>query len=312
MAMTSSLFREHTDGQSVAHSATSALLARDPNVYAYATYMCAGSAPVALQMAAAASKWGPNSTRTSETAFNVALDTDLPFFEYLSSNPAKMAEFSAYMHNVRSSDGVALRHLVAGFAWGGIRDGGAVVDVGGSTGGAAVALAEAFPHLHFVVQDLTANVESGQKLVEESSGRGVAARITFQGHDFMKPQPVRGANAYLLRMILHDWPDEQAARIVRNIVDAMDKDQPESRLLIMDTVLPRPGSAPVSVERLVRARDMTMIQAFNSKERDLDDWKNLLVLANPNLALVNVIQPFGSAMAVLEVAFKAKNTPAVV
>lgn len=302
MAMTTSLFREDSAGDSVSHSATSALLARDPNVYAYATYMCTGSAPVALQMAAAAGKWGPDSKQTNETAFNIALNTDLPFFQYLSRNQSMMAEFSAYMQNVRSSTGLSLQHLVKGFAWDGIPEDGVVVDVGGSTGGAAISLAEAFPNLHFVVQDLATNAESGQKIAGGSLSGGVAERITFQGHDFMKPQPVKGANAYLLRMILHDWSDDDAVKIVRNIVDAMDTNNFQSRLLIMDTVLPQPGSVPVSVERLIRARDMTMLQAFNSKERDLDDWKNLLALANPKLSLVNVIQPFGSAMSVLEVA----------
>ena len=77
----------------------------------------------------------------------------------------------------------------------------------------------------------------------------------------------------------------------------------KSRLLIMDTVLPVPGSVPISIERIVRARDLTMIQAFNSKERDLDDWKELLTAAaDPELQLVQVFQPFGSAMSVLEVA----------
>ena len=298
MGMTTGLFREVADGSEVAHSATSALLARNPDVYAYATYMCKGSAPVAMEMAAAAVRWGPDSTRPYETAFNVALDTDLPFFEHLTRNPDKMADFSAYMRNVRSSDGVALRHLTAGFTWGGIREGGVVVDVGGSTGGAVISLAEAFPHLKFVVQDMPANAENGRKMLGDSP---LAARITFQGHDFTTPQPVRDAEVYLLRMILHDWPDDQSAKIVRNLVDAM-KDRPSARLLIMDTVLPKPGSVPVSAERLVRVRDLTMLQSCNSGERDLDDWKNLLALVGPELELVNVVQPFGSAMSVLEVA----------
>lgn len=95
-------------------------------------------------------------------------------------------------------------------------------------------------------------------------------------------------------------PDDEAAQILRNIVAAMDKEK--SRLLIMDTVLPKPGSVPVSVERIVRVRDMTMIQAFNSKERDLDGWKDLLVATDPKLQLVGVNQPYGSAMSILEVA----------
>lgn len=301
MSMTTGLFREDADG-SVVHSATSALLARDPVVYSYATYMSGGSAPVAIEMAAAAKKWGPNSTAPYETAFNVARDTDLPFFDYLSRNPEMMAEFGGYMRNVRSSDGVALRHLISGYAWDSVPKDGVVVDVGGSEGGAAIALAEAFPHLKLVVQDLQNNVDRGQKALEASPNAKLLERITFQGHDFMTPEPVKDADVYLLRMILHDWPDAQAAKIVRNLAEAL-KGRPNARLLIMDTVLPKPGTAPVSIERLFRSRDMTMLQAFNSKERHLDDWQALLADVDTDLQLVNVVQPFGSAMSVLEVSY---------
>jgi 6-hydroxytryprostatin B O-methyltransferase len=69
-------------------------------------------------------------------------------------------------------------------------------------------------------------------------------------------------------MILHDCTDAQAVKVVRNLVGAM-KDRPSSKLFMMDTVLPVPGSDSVSVERLFRLRNMTMLQCFNSKERDL-------------------------------------------
>lgn len=300
MSMTTGLFREDAAGDSVVHSATSAVLARDPVVYSYATHMCGGSAPVAQKMAAAALKWGPDSTQPYETAFNVAFNTDLPFFDHLSRNPDKMADFSAYMRNVRSSDTVALRHLTAGFAWDGICEAAVVVDVGGSTGDAAIALAEAFPHLKLVVQDLPANVDNGRKMLDSSPKASLAEHITFQAHDFMQRQPIQDADVFLLRAVLHDWTDAQAAKIVRNLADAM-RCRPSSKLLIMDTMLPKPGSVPVSVERLVRVRDMTMLQSFNSKERDLNDWKALLADADIGLKLVNVVQPFGSAMSVLEV-----------
>ena len=172
--------------------------------------------------------------------------------------------------------------------------------MGGSTGSAAIALAKVFSHLKFTVQDLPANADSGRKAATASLPADITSRITFQGHDFTRPQPMQAADVYLLRMILHDWPDDEAAKILRSIVAAMDKTK--SRLLIMDTVLPKPGSVPVSVERIVRVRDLTMLQAFNSKERDLDDWKNLLAVTDPRLQLVHVVQPFGSAMSVLEVA----------
>ncbi|KAI7974927.1 hypothetical protein EIK77_001680 [Talaromyces pinophilus] len=174
--------------------------------------------------------------------------------------------------------------------------------MGGSTGTSAIALANAYPHLTFTVQDLPENAEHGRKAAE-SLPADIASRITFQAHDITIPQPVHGANVYLLRMILHDWPDHEAVLILKHIVKAMDKTK--SRLLIMDTVLPKPGSVPVSVERIVRARDLTMMQAFNSKERDLDEWKELFgaaAVGDIRLQLVNVVQPFGSAMSVLELA----------
>ena len=149
------------------------------------------------------------------------------------------------------------------------------------------------------MQDLPANADSGREAAQAAQPSDIMSRLTFQGHDFTKPQPVQGAEVYLLRMILHDWPDIEAAAILRSIVAAMNKTK--SRLLIMDTVLPKPGSVPVSVERIMRVRDLTMLQAFNSKERDLEDWQNLLSLVGPELQLVNVNQPFGSAMSVLEV-----------
>lgn len=299
MGMTNMLFREHSDGKLVGHSATSAMLARDSNVYAYATYMCTRSAPMAMKLAAAHDKWGADTVRTYETAYNVAFNTDLPFFDHLGRDKERVSEFAAYMRHVRSSDAMDLKHLISGYNWEGIQEGGIIVDVGGSTGTAAIALAQEFPHLSFIVQDLPANAESGRKSASESLPKDVMFRVTFQGHDFTQPQPVHGANAYLLRMILHDWSDAEAITILRNIIASMDP--ATSRLLIMDTVLPKPGSVPVTVERIARARDLTMLQAFNSKERHLEDWQELISTASSSAELVAVVQPFGSAMSVMEV-----------
>lgn len=52
-----------------------------------------------------------------------------------------------------------------------------------------------------------------------------------------KEQPVKGAEIYLLRTIIHDWPDEEAISILRRLVAAM---EPHSHLVIMDVVLPVP------------------------------------------------------------------------
>lgn len=134
MGMTNTLFLEQQNGKCIGHSATSALLARNSDVYAYATYMCAKSAPTAMHMTAAHQRWGPASMHTNETAYNIAFNTDLPFFEYISKDEAKIGEFARYMRNIRSSEGVDLKHLVAGFTWQDIRNGGVVIDVSSSSG----------------------------------------------------------------------------------------------------------------------------------------------------------------------------------
>ena len=129
MAMTDALFCEQPSGKDISHSATTALLARNSDVHAWASYMCANTAPMAMNLAAAHRRWGPDSTRSTETAYNAAFDTDLPFFEHIARDDAKVREFASYMPNVTTSEGVDLKHLVSGFCWKGIRKGGVVVDV---------------------------------------------------------------------------------------------------------------------------------------------------------------------------------------
>ena len=160
-------------------------------------------------------------------------------------------------------------------------------------------MAQAFPDLTLVVQDLGANVESGKATAIQLSA-DVAFRIAFQEHNFFTPQPVHGAEVYLLRMILHDWPDDDAVVILRHLASAMSR---ASRLVIMDTVLPRPGSIPSVQERMLRARDMTMLEVFNSLERDEEDWRQLLATADPRLTLRSIREPKGSALALLDVIY---------
>lgn len=172
------------------------------------------------------------------------------------------------------------------------------IQVGGSNGHASIALAEAFPNLKFVVQDLPNTIESSGP-VPETLSSSIAGRLRYQHHDFFTPQPLKEVDVFLLRMIIHDWPTAEATQIIRNLVDSM---KPGGKLIIMDTVLPRPGSVPAVTEAALRVRDMSMMQVHNSKERELDEWVALLKEGGDGrLRLRNVVQPFGSLMSVLEV-----------
>lgn len=113
-------------------------------------------------------------------------------------------------------------------------------------GHASIALAEKFPNLKFIVQDLPEITAKGE---QQSLPASVQTRLSFQAHDFFTPQPVAGADVYFLRFILHDYPDSAATQILKNIVPAL---KPTSKILVMDGVLPEPGAMHKSEERQMR------------------------------------------------------------
>lgn len=67
-----------------------------------------------------------------------------------------------------------------------------------------------------------------------------------------------------------------------------------------DFVLPKPGAVPAVSERVLRSRDMGMMQLFNSLERDLEEWNSIFSAVDSRLKLNNVDQPWGSSMSVLD------------
>ena len=87
-------------------------------------------------------------------------------------------------------------------------DGAKVVDVGGGRGQVSIRIAEKVPHLSFVVQDQASVVES---VLSEGGLDEMDDRVQFQAHNFFTTEPVKGADAYLFRFILHDHPDRYAS-----------------------------------------------------------------------------------------------------
>ncbi|KAI0202634.1 S-adenosyl-L-methionine-dependent methyltransferase [Astrocystis sublimbata] len=92
------------------------------------------------------------------------------------------------------------------------------LDVGGSHGEVAIALAQAFPSQKFVVQDIN------EPTILEADSRkpaDVADRVCSMTHDFFTEQPIRGADVYLYRACLHNWSDQYAVRILRALIPAL-------------------------------------------------------------------------------------------
>ena len=136
-----------------------------------------------------------------------------------------------------------------------------LVDIGGSLGHDLAAFKQKHPTIpgKLILQDLSVVIDQVQDL---PSG------IEAMRHDFFAPQPVKGAKAYYLRSVLHDWPDKQSRQILSNIRDAM---SPESLLLICETVQPEAGVTLDSAQI-----DMIMMAHFAALERTRQQFETLL------------------------------------
>ncbi|CAI7648734.1 unnamed protein product [Penicillium glandicola] len=152
-----------------------------------------------------------------------------------------------------------------------------LVDVGGGRGKDLQTFRERFPDLpgRLVLQDLghvcgTADIPSG---------------IETQVHNFFDEQPIKGAKAYYLRTVLHDWPDKQAVMILSRLREAM---APNSSLLIHEKAMPE-----TNVPWMAAIGDMTMMTAFSSLERTKNEWEILVDKAG--LKVTGFWKPEGSS-----------------
>ena len=149
-----------------------------------------------------------------------------------------MSSFATYKGN-------GPEYLAQGYPWASLGSK-TVVDVGGSEGKYSIALAQSFPNLNFIVQDLPAVVRAvgAKKLVPPQ----LADRVTFMTHDMFKEQPVT-ADVYLYRWVFHDWPDAYVVKILRQLIPSF---KHGARLIINDTILPEPNTLSEVQERKVR------------------------------------------------------------
>ncbi|EPS43349.1 hypothetical protein H072_2598 [Dactylellina haptotyla CBS 200.50] len=94
-------------------------------------------------------------------------------------------------------------------------------------------------------------------------------KITTMVYDFFTPQPITGSRVYFMHSILHDWPDDLAFKILKNLKPALKKGY--SKLLIFDVVVP-----PVGASVIQAAHDLCLMSLLSAAERTEAAWKALL------------------------------------
>ena len=139
-------------------------------------------------------------------------------FEHLSKYPDRAKRFGGAMRAFGKLGGWDLKYLIQGYDWTWLdKPGATFIDIGGGHGAVACAIAKATKYVHFVVQDLAGTIQDGQKALSVE----LRDRVSFAEHDFFTEQPIKGAEVYFFRWILHDWGDEDAVRILRSLVPAL-------------------------------------------------------------------------------------------
>ena len=77
-------------------------------------------------------------------------------------------------------------------------------------------IAREFPSLRFIVQDLPKVIEDAKKNVPAE----LMERVIFMAHDMFTAQPVKDADVYYFRWILHDWSDKYCIKILKSLIPA--------------------------------------------------------------------------------------------
>jgi len=217
--------------------------------------------------------WGSllHSVRTGETAFDHVFG--MGTFDYFARHPEAAAIFNEAM-----TEGTrwAAPAVIAAYDFSRFQT---IVDIGGGNGTLLAAILAANPGLRGTVFDLAMGVAGARSHLEAA---GVAdRRQVVEGDFFVQPLP-SGADAYLLKSVIHDWDDERSIAILENCRRAMPA---HGKLLLVEPVLPASVERSEAHQRMVMS-DLNMLAVAGGRERTEDEFGALLKSAGFRLTAV--------------------------
>ena len=159
-----------------------------------------------------------------------------------------------------------------------------LVDVAGGHGMVLTEILKKYPTVRGVLFDLDHVVEGAHPRI---SSLGLEGRCCTASGDFFKAVPE--GDAYVLKNIIHDWDDEKASTILKNIHRAA---RPGAKVLLLEGIL-APGNEP-SFTKWV---DLEMLLLPGGRERTEDEYRKLLASAGFE---VSRVVPTKSPLSVIE------------
>ena len=218
------------------------------------------------------------SLKTGKPAFDFV--HQMPIFEYLEKNPEAGNIFNQAMS---STSGIYNRALVADYDFSSIDT---LVDIGGGQGFFLTAILQANYNLKGIVYDLPHVVTEATKQIEALK---LKERCTIASGSFFECVP-SGSDAYMMKLVLHDWDDEQAIQILKNCHAVMGEN---SQLLVVENVIP-PGNEPSNG----KFTDVEMLlMTSGGRERTKDEFAQLFAAAGFQLTKIT---PTSCPLSVIE------------
>ncbi|OLL23718.1 Sterigmatocystin 8-O-methyltransferase [Neolecta irregularis DAH-3] len=247
-----------------------------------------------------------------KTPLSLAYGNSGTFFDFINS---KGNEYIRERFN-RAMQGLGERSLATlplVYPWNSIKKGGIIVDVGGGTGHACMRLSKTHGDLKYIVQDLPEAIIDARKFWQSESLEALNNGNTIlQVHDFFTENPVKQADVYLLRHIIHDWPNDKAIEILKNIRMSMGSD---SRILLSENLLKSPArlsdtTAPWPLlgnygSKFAIHVDLQMLNLINGKERTTSEFRD--IFEKSGLKLVEVIESQEEATGVIIVGMPSNS-----
>jgi hypothetical protein len=203
--------------------------------------------------------WGEllKAVKTGETGLKRAFGVTDPF-EYFSENPEDGQIFDGAMTDLSRERAPAIAEA---YDFGRF---GKIVDAGGGHGMLLMTILRRYPGPCGVLFDLPQVVRGAQAAIAEA---GFSDRCETVAGDIFESVP-SGADAYMMKSIVHGFNQERALVILENIRRNI---QPQGRLLLVEFVIP-PGNTP-SIGKL---SDLQMLVMAGGRERTREEFQGLL------------------------------------
>jgi O-methyltransferase domain/Dimerisation domain len=218
---------------------------------------------------------------TGNSAFQNIFGMDT--YEYRTKHSEDWAVFNAAMADMTRQVAAA---AIAAYDFSRFRS---IVDAGGGNGALLASLLATTPGLNGILFELPSGTEGAPELL---AAAGMSERCEIMHGNFFEVLP-EGADAYILKSVMHNWNDETCCTILKNCAAAMSE---SSRLLVLEQVLPARTEA-VPLHRRALMTDLNMLVMTGGCERGEAQYSQLLRASGLE---IKAIVPTASSFSIIE------------